>query len=174
MSLTAVGAAARVHEALDDLASDLTTTDDQAGRDIGDYTYPLEAALRDCSFSDISEATSQAQERAVLAGLEYHTLNRLVRKYMARTSQQQGAGASGMHLAQEWAATAKTLRGAIAAAREVYESALSAIGIDLASDPSLSGTTAQPVLVDRDRDVGAALLRTHEGAPWFVESEYQS
>jgi len=172
-ALTATQAASRVHEALDDMASDLTYADDGGERSIGDYTFPLESTLRDCGFSDISEASTNAQVRAVLAGMEYYALNRLVRKYLARTSQQQGAGASGMHLAQEWASTAKTIRANIGAVKQTYLDALAAIGITLAQDPSMAGSAAQAVLVDRDRTVGAALLRTYEGAPWFVEAEYE-
>lgn len=172
MALTAQQAAAMVHEQLDDMAAGLDTQDDGNGRYIGDYTFLLEYSLRDVGFSDITEATSGAEERAILHGMEYYGYRRLFRKYAARVSQQQGAGASGMHLSMDWSSTAKTLRMHLAQARAAYEGALRAIGISLEEDPESPSTASQFVVVDPDTEVGQALIRPYDGLPWFAEAVY--
>ena len=169
MALTAQQAAAEVHELLDDLAAGLTTDDDGEGRDIGDYTVPLRMTLRDCGFSAITDASTQTQERAVLNGMQYYAYLRLFRKFGARASQQQGAGASGMHLALDWSSTAKTLRMHVRECKENYEQSLAAIGRSLTEDPDLASTASQAVNVDATTEVGARLLRTYDGLPWFAE-----
>lgn len=169
MALTAREAAAMVHELLDDLAADLSTADDMQGRSIGDYTYPLNMTLRDMGFTDISSATTSAQERAVLSGMQYYAYLRLFRKYAARASQQQGAGASGMHLALDWSSTAKTLRMHVAECKDNYQAALEAIGMGLDADPDYVSGAGKAVVVDKDTTVGARLLRTYDGLPWLTE-----
>lgn len=169
MALTAQEAAAMVHEMLDDLAADLSTADDMNGRTIGDYTYPLNMTLRDMGLASIGLATTSAQERAVLYGMQYYAYLRLFRKYAARASQQQGAGASGMHLALDWSSTAKTLRMHVAECKDNYQAALVSIGLGLDADPDYISGSGQAVVLDDETDVGARLLRTYSGLPWFTE-----
>ena len=169
MALTEQQAAAEVHELLDDLAADLSTQDDGNGRTIGDYTVPLRMTLRDCGFSAITDATTQTQERAGLNGMQYYAYLRLFRKFGARASQQQGAGASGMHLSMDWSSTAKTLRMHTRECKENYEQSLAAIGRSLTEDPDLASTATQAVFVDATTDIGERLLRTTEGLPWLTE-----
>lgn len=169
MALTATQAAAMVHEMLDDLAADLSTMHDGDERAIGDYTYPLEFALRDCGLAAISEATTQAQERAILQGMQYYAYLRLFRKFGARASQQQGAGASGMHLAIDWSSTAKTLRMHVAECKLSYGDALKAIGKGLDTNPALSASASKPVIADLSSDEGARLTRVYDGLPWLTE-----
>lgn len=170
MALTDQQAAAMVHEMLDDLAADLDPQDDGAGRNIGDYTYPLDFTLRDCGLSDITEAASQMQEKAILLGMQYYAYLRLFRKFGARASQQQGAGASGMHLALDWSSTAKTLRMHVRECKENYREGLAAIGISLDEDPNLASTGSDAVIVDDTTDVGARLLQPYTGLPWLAEN----
>jgi hypothetical protein len=171
MALTESTAAAMVHAQLDNLAIDLTPTA-STGLPAGDYTYPLQFALRDMGLSAISSATSMAQERAVLKGMEYYAYLRLVRKFTSRASSQQGSGAAALHLQIDWASTAKTLRSLLMDAKESYEGALSAIGASMSSDPALGVTTSQAVVVDPEREIGAVLVDSSMGMPWFVESVY--
>lgn len=172
MALTAEQAAARVHEAMDSLAGDLSLAADGPDRPIGDYTYPLESTLRDCGLSGISEATSYAQERAILAGMELYTYRRLFRKYLARVSSQQGAGASGMHLQVDWSSTAKTMRMHVREAEETYAGALSAIGRSMSEDPDARISAGQAVVLDSSTDEGAHIIDFSDGLPWLREADY--
>lgn len=169
MALTEQQAAAAVHEMLDDLAAGLSVQDDGQGRAIGDYTVPLEFTLRDCGFSGITDATTQTQERAILNGMQYYAYLRLFRKFGAKVSQQQGAGASGMHLAIEYSSTAKTLRMHVRECKENYTESLSAIGQNLTEDPDLASTAAKAVVVDPATAIGERFLRPYKGLPWFAE-----
>lgn len=173
MALTAQQAAERVAESLDNLGADLSKEAD-GNRSIGDYTYPLEYALRDMGLSDISEATSNAQERALLLGMRHYAYQRLFLKFASRATQQQGAGASGMHLALDWSSTAKTLRMHAAECKDAYADALGALGLAIGEDPNLEGTMSQSVLLERDASAADdAILRPFDGLPWFVEAEYE-
>lgn len=172
MALTEKQAADRVSAMLDNLGADLSTEQD-GDKAIGDYSYPLEFTLRDMGLSAIANATAGAQERAVLNGMQYYAYLRLFRKYASRASQQQGAGASGMHLSLDWSSTAKTLRMHVRECKDSYELSLAALGLAIGEDPDMGGTVSQAVVVERGASsADDAMLRPYDGLPWFVEAEY--
>lgn len=169
MALSAEQAAAAVHEMLDDLAAGLSPQENGAGRPVGDYSVPLDFTLRDCGFSSITDASTQTRERAILNGMQYYAYLRLFRKFGAKASQQQGAGASGLHLSIDYSSTAKTLRMHVRECKESYTESLAAIGRSLLEDPDLASTASKAVVVDANTDMGERFLRPFGGTPWFAE-----
>lgn len=172
-AITRAQVAVIVHESLDSLAGDLTTSGDST-RTEGDYTYPLDEALRDCGYDAITEADSHGKIRAILRGTEFHILRRLYRKQASRAAQsQQGAGASGMHLAVNYESNIRSLRIHLAQARDEYASALEAIGLSLSADPESGGGAGQVVLVDDEDSLTQALVSDAVGLPWWSEGYHE-
>jgi hypothetical protein len=170
-SITREAVAKEVHQSMGNLANSLSVQP-QAGAEEGDYALSIDRALRDCSYDAIAEANTHAKIRAVVMGTSYHVLTRLYRDRAAEVTAQQGAGASGMHLSLDFGQALGSLRLHLTMARDDYEDALAAIGIELARDPS-AASIAQVVHVDADDDVSKALLDFDVGLPWFREGYHE-
>lgn len=170
-SITRDAVAKEVHQSMGNLANSLST-EPRGGAEEGDYTFPINRALRDCSYDSIAEATTHAKIRAIVLGASYHVLTRLYRDRAAEVTSQQGAGAAAMHLSLDFGQALGSLRLHVSTARDDYEDALAAIGIELARDPT-SGSIAQVVHVDADDDASRALLDVTIGLPWFREGYHE-
>lgn len=168
-SITRAQVAARVHEKLDKLAADLKTATDGA-RTEGDYTYPLDEALRDCGLDAITEADSHARIRAVLLGTEYRAMQRLFWRRSVMVSQTQGAGYASSQQSLEWNNLLEILRRRLKDVQAEYELALNAIGASLSQNVE-AGSAAGVVLIDDDDDTSKELVDSglDVGLPWFRE-----
>jgi len=162
MTITRARVAREVHEKLDKLAADYTT-DGEGDRTEGDYTYPIDAALRDCGFASISAATTGPDERAVIIGTEYRALERVFNRRIVLANTIQGSSYAAGHVALDWQTTIDSLRRRIQEVRKDYVEALRAIGVSLGS--VLSTSVAQVVMVGDDADYEDEV----GGIPWFEE-----
>ena len=166
-SITRAAVAAMVHEALGELAADFSLASEEE-RAEGDYTYPIDRTLLDLDYADITEADTNPKIRAVLAGTEYHALERLYRNLVHQPTAQQGAGASGMHLSINVETNIRSLRLHLKDSRERYEHELALIGATL----SVVLDTSY-VLVDANEPMTQALVSSDKGLPWFVEGYHE-
>lgn len=174
-SRTRAEVALRVHEKLDRMADGMSYAAAGPTHTEGDYTFPIDSALMDCGLENITEADTFAKIRAVERGTEYYTLQRLIALYTARANAQQGAGASGMHLAISWEDALPNLRFHARTVKEEYIDALAAIGRSLSTDPAGSQSMSGPVLIDDDLDATKALVSPEMdvGLPWFGEGYHE-
>lgn len=153
---------------LDDLAADLSPVADGAQTE-GDYTDALDSALRDCKFSGVSEAEDDDQIQAMAAGVEYYALTRLLYKFLAKPTTQQGAGASGLHLMVQTESMVRSLRLVIRGARDAYIDALTLIGESLTEQ---AGMKAGAVQLSRDDDRAYPIIAGPHALPWMGEGYY--
>lgn len=169
-SITRAQVAARVHEKLDKLATGLSASEDGEKTE-GDYTYPIDDALRDCGFDDITEADSHASIRAVLIGTEYRVAQRLFWRRSPDVSSSTSAAGS---LRLDWNQLLEILRKRLAELRKEYVGALAAIGLSLDEDAD-AGSVGDVVLVDDDEDATEALVSTGAdvGLPWYAEGYHE-
>lgn len=165
-SITRLEAAAVVSRKLGDLASGMEATGQGATQTEGDFTDAVDYALRVCGYDAISEADAYPKINAVLAAVEYYVLERMLYHWVSRPTQQQGAGASGLHLMVQTETTIASLRQMVRTARTNMETALVAIGVRLDSQAT---AVAGIVEIDhQDADTGA-LVQGEHSLPWFEE-----
>ena len=138
----------------------------------GSYTEPINAALRDCGWSSVSEATTVAQERALYRGTEYYALRIVLRNLLSKARTQHGAGASQMHLMVDWESNVRATRLHVNDTLEQYQGALAAIGRGLNLSPSGSADDLV-VLIDDDDSDSLALIDDTYGLPWFAEGYHE-
>lgn len=166
-SITRAEVAARVDEKLDKLASDLSTAA-SGGRAEGDYTYPLDDALRDCGFDAITDADTHAKIRAVLLGTEYHAAQRLFWRRSVDVSNRTASQSV------EWNTLLSVIRKRLEDLRGEYGEALAAIGRRLDSDAEAASVAGVLEIDDADdltRELADSGLDT--GLPWFEEGYHE-
>jgi hypothetical protein len=171
-SITRKEVAVEVHESLDRLGIDFTPNQD-GDRAEGDYTFPINKTLRDCGYDAITDADTWAKIRAVVRGTEYYALSRAYRRRASEITSQQGAGASGMHLAFDPSTALGSLRLHLTEVADKYEMALAAIGVHLDLDPIGSSGIAQVVLIDKEDAQSGVLVDDKYGLPWFREGYHE-
>lgn len=169
-SITRPEVAAEVHESLGTLSGSLRTTSSGALTE-GDYTRPINRALRDCAYDDISDADTHGKIRAIVAGTCYYALIRLYRTRATEMTSQHGAGASGMHISMDPSTSLGSLRLHVESEFDRYQQALLAIGRHLDVDPETGGTNLA-VRIDEDDSLLGVLADDDVAPPWFPETPY--
>ncbi len=165
-AITRAELAERAHEELDLLGSDLSLTPD-GNRTEGDYTYPIDYALRDCGLESVDEVSTGAYERAVLAGVLYYAARRIWNRRGVNVSKTQGVGAAGRR-DQDWNGALNAFNAQIKRYREDYEQALGAVGGSLGGK---QGAGESAVNIDDDDPLTKLLVDAEPGVgkPWFRE-----
>lgn len=168
--ITRAGVAAEVHEKLDKLATDLSAAESGAKTE-GDYTYPLNQALRDCGFASIDEADTCARIRAVLLGTELHVAERL---FWRRSVQVSGTQGISSEQRLEWNNLLEILRRRLKDLRGEVADALAAIGRSMDEDAG-AGSAAGVVEIDASDDDSQEFVSTvtDTGLPWFEEGYHE-
>ena len=161
--------AAKVSRKLGQLAGHLRPVG-QGDLTEGDYTDAVDYALRTCRYSSIDSVTSAAAVEAALAATEYYVLQQMLYHWTAKPTQQQGAGASGLHLMVQTESTIASLRMTVKAARENMQTALSAIGVRLDSQDSALANIVE--LDHEDADVQDMVLGD-TALPWWEETYWK-
>lgn len=166
-SITRREVAAILHRKMDDLGGGLRPTEVGTDQPEGDYTDSIDNALRICRFSAITEADSDDKILAILAAGEYFITQRLLNKWVARPTTQQGAGASGLHLMVQTESTIASLRMNVKTLRLDMQDALSRIGVKLSGT---SGVVAGVAEIDHDDDLTGPMVYGDHPLPWYEES----
>lgn len=169
-SITRRQVAATVSRKLGQLAGHMTYTGQGDEQTEGDYTDAIDYALRVCRFASIDDVTDGARVEAVLAATEYYALEQMLYHWTAKPTQQQGAGASGLHLMVQTESTIASLRMTVKAAREKMTSALAAIGVRLDSQAT---AIANIVEIDHEDADTQDLVLGETALPWFEEGYWR-
>lgn len=165
-SMTRLEAAAKVSRKLGQLAGHLSPTGQGDTQTEGDYTDAVDYALRVCRFDAITEVDSHAKIEAILAAVEYHVLQMMLYHWTSKPTQQQGAGASGLHLMVQTESTIASLRMITKQARAAMETAMVAIGVRLDSQAT---AVAGTVTIDHEDEDTQDLVYGDHALPWFEE-----
>lgn len=165
-SITRLQAAATVKRKLGQLGGHLSAAGQGDEQTEGDFTDAVDYALRVCRFDAITDADTQSKITAVLAAVEYYALQQMLYHWTARPTQQQGAGASGLHLMVQTESTIASLRMTVKAALATLETALVAIGVRMDSQAT---ALANIVEIAYDDDDTGPLVTGDHALPWFEE-----
>jgi len=166
-SITRAQVAAQVKEKLDKLASDLSTAA-SSGRAEGDFSYPIDDALRDCGFDEIAAADTHAKIRAVLVGAEYHAAQRLFWRRSVDVSNRTASQSV------EWNTLLSIIRKRLEDLKAEYGEVLAAIGRRLDTDAEADSVAGVLEIDDAD-DLTRALVDAgiDTGLPWFEEGYHE-
>lgn len=165
-SITRLKIASTVKAKLGQLAGHLSATQQGTEQPEGDLTDAVDYALRVCRFDDVTEADSHAKIQALLTAAEYYAVEQMLYHWTSRPTQQQGAGASGLHLMVQTETTIGSLRQIAKQARSHMETALIAIGIKLDSQ---STAVANIVEISHEDEDTAPLVTGDHSLPWYEE-----